>query len=239
MPSRGRGRAAAAAATPLPNREQSLPPGLVLVKEKGGRPMKAAFCLIAAAGALAAGLAAPAAAPASGSARSSSTATTPARADRAARKSSSAPRSPRPSATGSRRSCATRRAPIPPARAGRTRPRACNMSAAPASRAARPSARAASPAAWPRCSPPRAPNGGRPRRTRRACRSASRDPTETRPGQRAFSAAIQSAICASSTSSGTDPWPSTASWKRRRSNFGPSSRSARVRSARILSSPNL
>ena len=42
----------------------------------------------------------------------------------------------------------------------------------------------------------------------------------------AFSAAIQALICASSASSGTAPWPSTASWKRRRSNLSPSSFSA-------------
>src|SRR5215207_564944 len=50
----------------------------------------------------------------------------------------------------------------------------------------------------------------------------------------AFSNAIQALICASSASSGTAPCPSTASWNRRTSNFGPSCCSARERSSSIL-----
>ena len=45
---------------------------------------------------------------------------------------------------------------------------------------------------------------------------------------------IHALIWVSSVSSGTAPWPSTASWKRRRSNLSPSSRSARARSSSIF-----
>ena len=56
---------------------------------------------------------------------------------------------------------------------------------------------------------------------------------------RARSAAIQSVICASRTSSGTAPSSMTALWKRRRSNRSPSSARALARSALIFSSPIL
>ncbi len=56
---------------------------------------------------------------------------------------------------------------------------------------------------------------------------------------RAFSAAIQASIWLSSTVSGTAPCANTASWKRRRSNFGPRAFSALARSSRILISPSL
>ena len=57
--------------------------------------------------------------------------------------------------------------------------------------------------------------------------------------QALFSAAIHSRTWRSSTSSGTLPWSSTASWKRRKSNFGPSVFSASARSSRIRIAPSM
>ncbi len=55
----------------------------------------------------------------------------------------------------------------------------------------------------------------------------------------AFALAIYARICDSSTGNGTEPCDSTASWKARTSNFGPSAASASVRRRRIASSPSL
>lgn len=56
---------------------------------------------------------------------------------------------------------------------------------------------------------------------------------------RVSSCSIHASICASRTSSGTAPSPSTASWNRRTSKRAPSLVSARLRSARMRSSPIL
>lgn len=55
----------------------------------------------------------------------------------------------------------------------------------------------------------------------------------------AFTAAMNCATRWSSSGSGTEPMDSTASWKARRSNLGPSSASALARSSRMRSSPSL
>ncbi len=59
------------------------------------------------------------------------------------------------------------------------------------------------------------------------------------PRYRAFSCAIQRRTLSSSTPRGMEPLPRTTSWKRRTSNFGPSSRSAVVLSSRIFICPVL
>ena len=151
------------------------------------------------------------------SARSSSTAPIPARA-RPTTKSWSAPASPK-----------SERYRIPERyRAGGSRqsrqawankaPAASKPSARPASTAARRSARPASPAALQQVinqALSERERRGHPERNAAGGMSAE-------PRSAPSSLAIQASICASSASSGTEPCPSTASWKRRRSNLSPS-----------------
>ena len=55
----------------------------------------------------------------------------------------------------------------------------------------------------------------------------------------ALASATQTRTCDSSTGNGTEPCASTASWKARTSNFGPSAASASRRRRMIVNSPSL